>query len=57
MTFFVGIILSAVVFSLVHSLLANIRDSRPEQTVYEVWLTKHANDNVIPARRDFSVVA
>jgi len=54
MTFFVGMILSLIVFSLVYSLLAFIRDSRPEQTVYEVWLKEVANENVIPMRRDFS---
>ena len=54
MALMIGMALGALVFSLILSLLANIRDSRPEKTVYEVWLDGVANENVVPARRDFS---
>jgi len=57
MAFFIGMALGALVFSLVLSLLANIRDSRTDKTVYEVWLNGIANDNIVPARRDFSSFA
>ena len=53
----IGIGLGALVFSLLHSLMANIRDSRPGETVHEVWLKEVANDNIVPARRDFSYTA
>ena len=54
MALMIGMALGALVFSFILSLLANIRDSRPEKTVYEVWLDGVANDNVVPQRRDFS---
>lgn len=54
MAFVIGIALGALVFSLILSLLANIRESRPEKTIYEVWLDGVANDNIVPERRDFS---
>lgn len=57
MMFAVGIGFGALVFSLLYSLMANIRDSRPGKTVYEVWLDEVANDNIIPDRRDFSYSA
>jgi len=57
MMFAIGIGFGALVFSLLYSLMANIRDSRPGKTVYEVWLEEVANDNVIPAPRDFSYPA
>ncbi|SMX23372.1 hypothetical protein [Boseongicola aestuarii] len=57
MMFAIGIGLGALVFSLLFSLMANIRDSRPGETVYEVWLKEVANDNIVPARRDFTYTA
>ena len=54
MTFGIEMVLGAVVFSLVGSLLSHIRASRPGKTVYEVWLDEVANDNVISSRKDFS---
>jgi len=57
MAFGIGMALGAFVYSLLHSLLSNIRDSRPKKTVYEVWLDDVANDNIVPMRRDFSRIA
>ncbi|SMX24765.1 hypothetical protein [Boseongicola aestuarii] len=57
MTFGVGMVFGALVFSLLYSLVSNIRDARPGKTVYEVWLEDVAKDNVIPMRRDFSKTA
>lgn len=57
MMFAIGIGLGALVFSLLYSLMANIRDSRPGKTVYEVWLDEVANDNIIPSRKDFTYSA
>jgi hypothetical protein len=57
MAFVIGMALGALVFSLILSPLANIRDSRTEKTVYEIWLDGVANDNIVPARRDFSSFA
>ena len=57
MMFAIGIGFGALVFSLLYSLIATIRDSRSGETVYEVWLKEVANDNIIPPRRDFSYPA
>lgn len=57
MSFGVGMVLGAVVFSLLYSLVSAIRDARPGKTVYEVWLEDVAKDNVIRPRRDFSNAA
>ncbi len=54
MVFGIGMALGTLVFSLVLSLLSNIRDSRSGRTVYEAWLDEVANDNIVPKRRDFS---
>jgi hypothetical protein len=57
MMFAIGIGLGALVFSLFYSLMANIRDSRSGEKVYEVWLKEVANDNIVPARGDFTYTA
>jgi len=55
--FAIGISFGALVFSILFSLMANIRDSRPGETVYEAWLKEVAIDNIIPNRRDFTYSA
>jgi len=54
MVFFLGIGLGALVFSFVYSLLANLREARPEKSDYEVWLDDITKHNVITSRCDFS---
>ncbi len=52
-----GIAIGALGFSLVHSLLSTIRESRPKKTAYTVWLDQVAKDNTIHRRRNFSSLA
>ena len=54
MVYGIAIALGALVFSLVYSLLANLRDARPEKSEYEIWLDDITKFNVITSRCDFS---
>ena len=54
MSFGIGMVLGALVSSLLYSLVSYIRDARSGKTVYEVWLEDVARDKIIPMRRDFS---
>lgn len=57
MVFGVGMVLGALVFSLLYLLVSNIREARRGKIIHEVWLEDVAKENIIPARRDYSKTA
>ena len=54
MVFAIGLVLGALVFSLLDSLLSSIRESRPRKTAYQVWMDEIAKNSVVRPRSDFS---